>query len=141
MGAFPAKIGQAPGTEGHGEDGPLGEQAADLLRLYDPARLQQGCTLPLLAWMRDHAPDTLARARHAVSYKDFLRFRLTGEIAADETEASVAPGDTHARAFSPRMLSLFGLEAQAFLLGPVRPSEARAGEVTQQAAQATAINT
>jgi len=101
--------------------------------------LQQGCTLPLLAWMRDHAPDTLARARHAVSYKDFLRFRLTGEIAADETEASVAPGDTHARAFSPRMLSLFGLEAQASLLGPVRPSEARAGQVTPEAAQATGL--
>ncbi|WP_425053495.1 FGGY-family carbohydrate kinase [Psychromarinibacter sp. S121] len=101
--------------------------------------LQQGCTLPLLAWMRDHAPDTLARARHAISYKDFLRFRLTGEIAADQTEASVAPGDTKARGFSSRMLSLFGLNGLAHLLGPVRPSEGCAGRVTPEAAHVTGL--
>ena len=40
-------------------------------------------TLPNLVWTRRHLPDVWRRARHAVFVKDYVIYRLTGEIATD----------------------------------------------------------
>ncbi len=71
--------------------------------------MQQGCTLPVAAWLRENEPETFARAAHIFSYKDFLRMKLTGIAAADRTEAAVAPGDARERGRSDEMFELFGL--------------------------------
>jgi sugar (pentulose or hexulose) kinase len=85
--------------------------------------LQQGCTLPVLAWLARHEPEVLQRARHVLSYKDFLRLRLTGQVATDRSEASVIPGSARSRGRSEEMIALFGLEAWRHLLPEVRESE------------------
>lgn len=75
----------------------------------DGCVMQQGCTLPVAAWLRANEPDIFAAAAHLFSYKDFLRMKLTGRAAADRTEAAVAPGDARERGRSAEMLALFGL--------------------------------
>jgi sugar (pentulose or hexulose) kinase len=52
----------------------------------DGCVVEPGCTLPALRWLFDHEPETMASARWILTCKDWLRFRLTGEIATDETE-------------------------------------------------------
>ncbi len=89
--------------------------------------MQQGCTLPVMAWLAENEPDVLAAAAHVVSLKDYLRFRFTGTIGTDRTEAAVLPGSAVQRDRSQEMISLFGLESYAHLLPPVFDSEARAG--------------
>ena len=42
----------------------------------------------LLAWLAEHEPASLDRARWLLMCKDFIRFRLTGEIAAELTDWS-----------------------------------------------------
>lgn len=101
--------------------------------------MQQGCTLPLLAWLRDNEPDIVQRTAHVFSCKDFLRMKLTGLAAADRTEAAVAPGDARLRDRSAAMLDLFGLTGLAHKLPPVADSESIAGSVTTQAAAATGL--
>jgi sugar (pentulose or hexulose) kinase len=105
----------------------------------DGCVMQQGCTLPLVAWLRQHEPEILDRAAHVFSYKDFLRMKLTGQAAADRTEAAVAPGDARRRGRSDAMLDLFGLADIAHKLPPVRDSESLAGAVTAEAAAATGL--
>lgn len=114
----------------------LAEDADFYRRIFraDGCVMQQGCTLPVAAWLRRHEPATFEAARHIFSYKDFLRMRLTGEAAADRTEAAVAPGDARRRDRSPEMLELFGLADAAAKLPPVFDSEALAGRLTGQAA-------
>jgi sugar (pentulose or hexulose) kinase len=89
--------------------------------------MQQGCTLPVLAWLIANEPETMARARHVVSYKDYLRFRLTGKIATDRSEASVIPGSARERARSPEVIAMFGLTEHQGLLPPVMESESFIG--------------
>lgn len=101
--------------------------------------MQQGCTLPLLAWLRRHEPAVFQAAKHVFSYKDYLRFRLTGDVAADRTEAAVAPGSALARDRSAAMLDLFGLADAAAKLPPVLDSEALGGVVTEVAAAETGL--
>lgn len=100
----------------------------------DGCVMQQGCTLPVAAWLREHEPDVFARAQHIFSYKDFLRMRLTGHAAADRTEAAVAPGDARQRNRSEEMIELFGLSDVAAKFPQVQDSEAVAGHLTAAAA-------
>lgn len=85
--------------------------------------LQQGCTLPVLAWLVENEPETIAQTAHVLSYKDFIRMRLTGFAATDRSEASVIPGSARERQRSEAMISLFGLEKYSHLLPPVFDSE------------------
>jgi sugar (pentulose or hexulose) kinase len=107
--------------------------------LSDGCVMQQGCTLPLVAWLKEHENETLERAAHVFSYKDFLRMKLTGRAAADRTEAAVAPGSATARDRSPDMLDLFGLTGLSAKLPEAKESESLAGTVTRQAAETTGL--
>jgi sugar (pentulose or hexulose) kinase len=71
--------------------------------------------------------------------KDFVRFRLTGEIATDESEAAMAPGCARARDFDAIQASLLGVGDWTRLLAPVRRAETKAGEVTAEAAALTGL--
>jgi len=129
-----------------------GQEAIDRAEASDPRALDRifrsdgcvvepGCTLPALRWLFDHEPAVMARTRCVLTCKDWLRFRLTGELASDVTEAAVAPGDARARGRSPEMLRLFGLERRAGLFPSVRPSESIGGYVTEAAAAETGLAT
>lgn len=47
-----------------------------------------GMTGPLLCWVREHQPEALVAARWALLPKDWLRLRMTGEVATDPSDAS-----------------------------------------------------
>ena len=127
-----------------------GQEAIDATMARDPQVLKRifasdgcvvepGCTLPALRWLFDHESETMASARWILTCKDWLRFRLTGEIATDETEAAVAPGDARARGRSIDMLRLFGLDTKIELFPPILVSEAVGGYVTAAAASETGL--
>jgi sugar (pentulose or hexulose) kinase len=101
--------------------------------------MQLGCTLPVLAWLKEHEPQSLARAAAVLTVKDFIRFRLTGAIGWDESEAAVAPGNAKERDFDHSLLPMFGLEDQRGLLPPVHRSHDLAGVVSAEAAAATGL--
>jgi sugar (pentulose or hexulose) kinase len=101
--------------------------------------LQQGCTLPLLAWLVENEPETIGRTAYVLSYKDFIRMRLTGFAATDRSEASVIPGSACERQRSGAMISLFGLETYAHLLPPVFDSETVQSFLSDEAAALTGL--
>jgi xylulokinase len=51
-------------------------------------RALTGFTAPKLLWLRTHEPETYARIRHILLPKDYVRFRLTGELLIDAADAS-----------------------------------------------------
>lgn len=119
----------------------LAEDPAFLARIFASSGsvMQQGCTLPVIAWLARHEPDVLRRTRHILCFKDYLRFRMTGEIATDRSEAAVLPGSARDRGRSSDMIALFDLADYAPLLPPVADSEAVAGGLTAEAAAATGL--
>ena len=83
-----------------------------------------------LAWLAEHEPDALARARWALQPKDWLRLQLTGEVATDPSDASgTLLYDLVAGAWSPAAMQACGVRAD--LLAPVIASDAIAGTVTR----------
>ena len=61
-------------------------------RLFNcqPYHLNSTYTLPKLVWLARNQPDVFKKARHLLWPKDYVRYRLTGEICTDFTEAGGA---------------------------------------------------
>ncbi len=47
-----------------------------------------GFTAPKILWLRKHEPEHYARVQQVLLPKDYIRFRLTGELASDLSDAS-----------------------------------------------------
>ena len=69
-----------------------------------------GFAAPKLLWLARHEPEVLARARHVLLPKDYVRFRLTGDFATDMCDASGALLlDTGQRQWSPEIIQACGI--------------------------------
>ncbi len=66
------------------------EERVGFLRLVELTgnRALTGFTAPKLLWLRRHEPELYGRVRHVLLPKDYVRFRLTGELAVDVADAS-----------------------------------------------------
>ncbi len=91
-----------------------GPQCDEITRLVGRRRLLQltgnpvlpGFTAPKLVWVRRHEPDLYARVAHVLLPKDYVRYRLTGELVSDVSDASgTALFDVGARRWSDEMLA------------------------------------
>ncbi|WP_127144501.1 FGGY-family carbohydrate kinase [Pelagibacterium montanilacus] len=101
--------------------------------------MQMGCTLPVLAWLKSERPEVFEPARHVVCLKDYVRLRLTGEVATDESEAATAPGNARTRTYDKAQAERLGVGNLFELLPPVRTGETLAGRITAHAAEATGL--
>ena len=50
----------------------------------------EGFTLPKVLWLRNHEPDAYARLATVLLAKDYIRYRLTGALATDPSDASAS---------------------------------------------------
>jgi len=74
-------------SRAHAEADALKRLGLDLARaLGVPA--MAGMTAPKLAWLARHEPAAVARTRHILLTKDFVRLRLTGERVTDVSDAA-----------------------------------------------------
>jgi xylulokinase len=68
-------------------------------------------TLPQLMWIAENEPEAHARIRKVMFLKDYLRFRLTGEIVTDSIDAMGSLlMDEGARTWSAELCSLAGVD-------------------------------
>ena len=101
--------------------------------------LWSGSQAALLAWFEEHDPTVLGRVATVFCSKDWIRYRLTGEVATDETDGSIPFMDLAQRAISPAQAGLFGLEAYLDRLPPVVRSHDVVGGITATAASVTGL--
>jgi xylulokinase len=93
-----------------------------------------GFTAPKVLWARKHWPDALDRAAHILLPKDFIRQRLTGEIATDASDASgTLLFDVRNRRWSMDVVRELGIDPT--MLPPVFEGNAITGSVHPAAAE------
>jgi xylulokinase len=111
------------------------EERIGFRRLVDLTgnRALTGFTAPKLLWLRRHEPELYGRIRHVLLPKDYVRLRLTGELATDAADASgTLLFDVRRRAWSEEVCA--GLEIPLEWLPPVHESTEIAGAGDQAAA-------
>ncbi|WP_162924839.1 FGGY-family carbohydrate kinase [Rubrobacter indicoceani] len=95
----------------------------------------------LLAWVIENEPEVMENSRWALSCKDVMKMRLTGEVSADPTEASTAFCDVNTQSYSSEALAVYGLEGYESLLAPVIGCEEIAGVIGPEVAELTGLAT
>lgn len=98
-----------------------------------------GFTLPKVLWLREHEPERFKRVRSIILPKDFVRFRLTGEIATDVSDASgLLALDVDARnRWSTQLIDALKLDPALF--PKLRESCSVVGLVTSWASEQTGL--
>ena len=95
-------------------------------------------TLPQLLWLKAHEPSALAKTRHILFVKDYVRYLLTGVAATDFIEAQgTLFYDMKRGGWSEELFARTGLPMSA-LPGLVRPTD-QCGRVTPEAARTTGL--
>jgi xylulokinase len=97
-----------------------------------------GFTAPKLVWVREHEPGTWARAAHVLLPKDYLRLRLTGELALDKADgAGTQLFDLAARDWSAEVLD--ALRIPRAWMPPTFEGPEVTGRISAAAAAATGL--
>lgn len=108
-----------------------------LLRITANAALP-GFTLSKILWVKHHEPQVFSKIAHILLPKDYIRFRLTGVLA---TEYSDAAGtqllDLQERKWSQELTDAFGIDLAWF--PTLYDSAEVTGTLTHAAAQATGL--
>jgi len=97
-----------------------------------------GDPLSLLAWLKREEPDAYGAIGTVLFCKDYLKYRLTGEVCTDEMEASVFT-DVGTGEYARDLLDRLGIGEVADALPPAVDSWTACGEVTPAAAEATGL--
>lgn len=97
-----------------------------------------GFTAPKLLWVREQEPENWSRVRHVLLPKDYVRFRLTDEMAIDVADGSgTILFDLASRTWSSEVLE--ALELDPSLFPPTFEGPEVTGRVTAEAARRLGI--
>ena len=94
----------------------------------------------LLAWMKEHDPLRYSKIGAILAVKDFVRYKLTGEVYAERTDISGTNlFNLTEGGYSETLLKLFGIEEIYAALPKVRNSCDICGRVSERAARETGL--
>ena len=97
-----------------------------------------GFTAPKIVWVQQEEPDIYARARHIVLPKDYVRLKLTGELASDKAGAAgTLLFDIAKRDWSQEVLQ--ALDINPSLMPQTFEGTEITGHLTQEASRATGL--
>lgn len=100
--------------------------------------ISTGFALPSLLWVKDHEPENYEKADKLLLPKDYIRYKLTGKIATESTDASGTLAFNIAeREWNYSLIRHLGLR-KALFPKCYEPVEV-AGEISQEAARITGL--
>jgi xylulokinase len=97
-----------------------------------------GFTASKILWVARNEPQLYAKAAHILLPKDYIRFRLTGELATEVSDASGTQLlDVPSRVWSAEVLQKLGIDAA--LLPRIYESPEITGQISREAADLTGL--
>jgi len=98
-----------------------------------------GASLPILRWLHDNEPETLDRAETVLFCKDWIKYRLTGALTTDLSDASLPYLDVRTREYADGLSTIAGVPGVEERLPRLEPATTVVGEVTSAAATHTGL--
>ena len=123
------------------------EQTETLKELLGEERIKEilmnpvytGFLLPSLLWVREKEPENFERIAHVMLPKDYLKFRMTGEISTDYSDASATQAfDIRRNCWSEEVLRIAGIPVEWF--PECLDTAASAGMVCASASEETGLS-
>jgi len=123
-------------------------QCAEITDLIGEDRLREitgnpalvGFQAPKILWLREHEPENFAKVRHILLPKDYIRYRLSNELATDTSDAAgTLLLDLAQRDWSGEILSKLSIPRE--WLPDVHEGPEITGRLSTEAAQLTGLST
>ena len=111
-------------------------------RAYDISLIDLHAGQPpaLLAWYRDNRPDVLDRTRWFLSCKDYVRYKLTGQVNTELTDLSGSGlMSAWTRELDPELFEIYGIGPLRDKIPPMIQSAEVGGTVTRESAEQTGL--
>lgn len=99
-----------------------------------------GAQLVLLMWMAKHRPEVLDQSKNMFFCKDWIRFKLTGEVYTDTTDAGTSLLDLKTNEPAEEIFGKLGLEEYLRLIPEVRKPHELGGHLTEKMAKIIGLN-
>lgn len=91
------------------------ESCGDQLLEITKNQVVEGLTLPKILWVKKNEPEIWSKVRHILLPKDYLRYRLTGKINMDFSDAAgTLLLDFEQRSWSEEIAEIFGIPSIYF---------------------------
>ncbi|MBN2349526.1 MAG: xylulokinase [Bacteroidales bacterium] len=101
-------------------------------------RVSPSYTLEKLMWLRDNEPENYKKTHKTLCAKDYINFRLTGEMATDFSDASGTNAfDLNTFQWSEKLIDIAGVDGEMF--PKAQESTTIIGEITKKAAEETGL--
>ncbi len=98
----------------------------------------EGFTAPKVLWLRENEPENYGKLRHLLIAKDYIRYKLTGELATDVSDAAgTILFNVGERKWSEKILSALDIDLE--IMPRVVGSHEVSGRITRAAAEATGL--
>ncbi|PJE55824.1 FGGY-family carbohydrate kinase [Marinomonas sp. BSi20584] len=102
--------------------------------------LWTGHPVSIVRWLKDHEPQNYQQIGSILMAHDYLRYRLTGNIASELTNISESNFfNATSGEYDPELLRVFGIEEVFSALPPIIKPDELAGYVTQKVAEETGL--
>ncbi|MGM0828889.1 MAG: xylulokinase [Bacillota bacterium] len=100
----------------------------------------EGFTLPKLLWVKEHEPEIYEKAKKFVLPKDYLRYKLTGKLHMDYSDAAgTLLLDIGEKEWSKEICDLMGIDLA--LCPPLVNSYEKTGSISPEIAELTGLST
>jgi len=94
----------------------------------------------LMRWIKDNEPEVYRKTRHICMVKDYIKYKLTGELSTDHTDFTCAAlADISKIAYSKEILEAYGIPEVHNMLPPMLDSWVIGGEVTRECSLETGL--
>jgi L-xylulokinase len=94
----------------------------------------------LLVWLKQHEPQSYERLGAILMVKDYIKYRLTGEITGDYTDMSATSLiDVRNHCYSRELMALYDLSEAYEALPPLKNSSEVIGQISSAAARETGL--
>lgn len=104
------------------------------IKLSNGTFIKSGSTIVLIKWLAENMPDQFEKAAVIFTCKDFIRYKLTGCINWEMTDASCSCLDMHKLEYSADLFHRMGIETALEKLPHLINATECAGTLTLQAA-------
>ncbi|MGY0691433.1 xylulokinase [Virgibacillus sp. FSP13] len=99
----------------------------------------EGYTLPKILWLKQHEPKLYAKAKAFVLPKDYLRYKLTGELHMEYSDAAgTLLLNVGEKEWSKEICDLLGIDLT--ICPPLVDSYEEVGKITSEIAEATGLS-
>jgi sugar (pentulose or hexulose) kinase len=89
---------------------PIWEDASVLCAENHVIPLCVGSPVSILHWLKHNEPDSYLKIEHVIFCKDWIKFKLTGNISTDLTDASTTAFDVLNHRLVPELFTLLGID-------------------------------